>query len=551
MSDSSSSVARRPDTLRIALERAGRVAPLPAAFRAGRDLDLLAPLRFVDGTEASPELPCPKVDRAALAAALADANAAYGHPAAAALARRLADPSTRVIVTGQQPGLFGGPLYSLVKAIGAQLWAEKLSAAGRPAVAVFWVATEDHDWAEMSHAVLTMPDGARSFDLGPDPAPLLPAGMRTFGEPLRAVHAALAAAYPEGPAAAALGRLAAWYRPDARFGEAFCRLLAGLLGERCPLLLDSMLPALKTAERPWLERLVDERQAVDAAIGAAEAALAQRGFTPQVTPQPGASPLFLLRGGARRRIVWDGADHFTLRGLDERFPVAELRQTIAENPGVVSPGVLARPAVQDAILGSALFLVGPGELSYLPQAAATHRALGIAAPGVALRPQALLLEAGERRQLEALGEDGPAFLAPDADVERLLARRSGESFVAAAAPGILAAVDALRAPAMDVDSTLERPFAKTREQIERALEAFATKLDAARARRDSTARGRVERLRAAALPRGGVQERVLAVADLPLRFGWDAAQRLLEELTTEPALHVVTLGAAAGTESAQ
>src|SRR5512135_2458753 len=180
VSDSSSSVARRPDTLRIALERAGRVAPLPAAFRAGRDRDLLEPLRFVDGTEESPELPCPQVDRAALATALADANAAYGHPGAAALARRLADPATRVIVTGQQPGLFGGPLYSLVKAVGAQLWAERLSAAGQPAVAVFWVATEDHDWAEMSRAVFALPDGARAFDLGPDPAPLLPAGMRTF-----------------------------------------------------------------------------------------------------------------------------------------------------------------------------------------------------------------------------------------------------------------------------------------------------------------------------------------------------------------------------------
>ena len=103
------------------------------------------------------------------------------------LAERLADPATRVVVTGQQPGLYGGPLLTLTKMAAAVRWAEAIAEAGAPAVAVFWVATEDHDWAEAAQATLLAADGPRRFDLGDDRSPLLPLGMRTFGPGLGAI----------------------------------------------------------------------------------------------------------------------------------------------------------------------------------------------------------------------------------------------------------------------------------------------------------------------------------------------------------------------------
>src|SRR5262245_45798200 len=118
------------------------LAPLPAALARGRDLDLLLPMRFAT-PGAAPEIVAPTVDRGALAQALASANAGYAHAAAAALAAKLADPKTRLVVTGQQPGLFGGPLYALTKMVAAVRWAEELERQGAPALAVFWVATED------------------------------------------------------------------------------------------------------------------------------------------------------------------------------------------------------------------------------------------------------------------------------------------------------------------------------------------------------------------------------------------------------------------------
>ncbi|HEV2843566.1 MAG TPA: bacillithiol biosynthesis BshC, partial [Thermoanaerobaculia bacterium] len=99
--------------LRVDLAASGLLAPLPAAWLGGRDLDLLEPLRFLTPGKLPLGFPPPAADRRELAEALAMSNQAYGNENADRLARKLADPATRVVVTGQQPGIFGGPLYCL------------------------------------------------------------------------------------------------------------------------------------------------------------------------------------------------------------------------------------------------------------------------------------------------------------------------------------------------------------------------------------------------------------------------------------------------------
>ncbi len=513
----------------VDLAAAGLLPPLPGAFVEGRELDLLAPLTWLRPGElprAAGEAP----ERRDLAAGLAAANASYGHPGAEELGAKLAEPGTAVVVTGQQPGLFGGPLYTLSKAVAAGRWAAALEAAGTPAVAVFWMATEDHDFRESSWAGFQFPDRFGRVGLGDDPDPLMPLGVRSLGPAVETAFGELRESMPGERFAGWCDTLATWYRPTARFGEAFARLLAHLLGERCPLILDAMLPAVKTAERRWLARTVELRAEIEDALAAASAKVEARGLPLQVTPQPGMSPLFFLEGRERRRIGWQSADEWSLRGDDELCrPVAELEEAIAENPAVVMPGVLVRPVIQDAILGSTLQVMGPGEMSYLPQLAPLYEVLDVPAPATALRPQALMLPAAQAKKLEQTGLDIEALVAADFDPDALLA---GEDSVARLEPA-RAALDRLEetltTAAEPVAAEMKSAIEKTLQQARRGVEAFGGRLTGALGRADEVRRNRLEALARWVRP-DGLQERALSTADLPGRYGEACVDALWEQL---------------------
>lgn len=519
--DSSSSATSPPDdprVLRVDLAAGGLLPSLPTAFLAGRDLDLLSPLRFLpSGPPGEIPLSGPALPgaRRELAEALAMTNRSYGNPRADELARRLADPATRVVATGQQPGLLGGPLYAFSKMVAISRWAAVLEAEGESAVAVFWVATEDHDWAEVSAATVPTPEGPKTFDLGPDPEPLMPVGMRTLGPAMDGVLRGLAESVPGDRYAEWVRTIGQWYRPDARFGEAFCRLMARILGPRCPLLLDAMNPALKSAQRPWLKKIVERRHEVEQALARRDAEIQARGHALQVSPQRGASPLFLLSRGERRRIEWRGEDGYSLRGREEEGRAEDLLRIVDENPGVVSPGVLARPAIQDAVLGTFLHLLGPGELSYIVQSAPVHEVLEVEPPWVALRPQALVLEPRQMERVKETGLPLSVLLGDRQELDRALAGLEGDGFVEPVRQRIEEALAELR-PA---DPNLERPLEKTREQILRALDTFAEKVTQSAARRNETLNRRVLQLREACLPLGKPQERVVASAHFQGKYG--------------------------------
>jgi uncharacterized protein YllA (UPF0747 family) len=241
-----------------------------------------------------------------------------------------------------------------------------------------------------------------------------------------------------------------------------------------------------------------------------------------------------LRGGARRRIEWRGADGFELRGEKGARPVAELLATIAENPAVVSPGALARPAVQDAVLGSTLQVMGPAELAYLAQGAAVYEVLGVAAPWSVARPSALVLDRRARERLAALGLPLAELLADPAAAERRLGERAGGGFAAPVRDEILARLDALATPASAVDGALERAHRKTRRTVEWALGRFAEKLARAAARRDAATRERLASLAALVRPEGALQERVVCAAHFELRWGDGFATALLDGLELDP-----------------
>ena len=532
----------------VDLQALGLLPKLPSTFLAGKDLDLLQPLRFLAPGQrpvrADRADQPDRADRSELAAALASANASYGHPRADQLAENFANPETRIVVAGQQPGVLGGPLYTLSKAVAARLWSDEVEKSGEPAVPLFWVANDDHDFREIAQATFPTSGGPIKLDLGDDPAPLMPVGMRSLGNSIESLLRQLKEQVPGERFESWINELEQWYKPDARFGEAFCRLMVRLLGERCPLMVDSAHPAMKAAQRPWLTRLVNQRDVVETALRAQDERIRARGFDLQVHPQRGASPLFMLKDNERRRIEWANSSDsqgYSLRGgSGEVFAISDLLESIQENPILVSPGVLARPAIQDAVLGTDVLIMGPGELSYLPQVAPIYEILGIDAPWVALRPQMMVLESHNQKKLEAAKISLAGLISPEFDAQHHLANGLDGDLMGPLRQSLDVRLAELMELAVQIDPTLEGPWSKTSKQISKSLDSFSSRLRSAIARRDEVAARRLADLRSATVPLGSLQERVISSSYFTGRHGDRFVAALFEQLTLDPTtLHLI------------
>ena len=543
---SSSGASRSSDLFRLDLEN--RLPPLPKAFYAGRDLDLLEPLRlWSTGSDPAPTRSEHLTPRADVARALGDANVAYGHARANELAEKLADPATRVVVTGQQPGLFGGPLMALSKTLAAIKHADELESRGLPAVAVFWVATEDHDWAEIARSTFLERQDPVELSLGEDNERLRPVGRRALGEAMNDIAESARGLIYGDEAKERLERALTRYQADRTVGEAFIGLMLEVLGERAPLYLDAQLPAIKALQKPMLRTLIEKRSELDAAYTEADQAVEARGYPLQVTPQPGVSPLFLdhrTQDGTveRRRIEWRGDDRFSLRGLDDsEEPVDTLLKILESEPGRISPGVLARPAIQDALLGTTLQVLGPAELSYMTQAKAAHALLGLEGVHTSLRPQTMVLESKFAGWLEEL--DIPLAELLERPLEEALAERKGEDLVGPVLEAIGDQLAQLREAALEVDKSLAKPFDKTRDHITRGLDTLSSKIAAAVARRHDVWLRRLEQVKGHVEPGGTLQERRLATAFLWSRHGDALVDALYDQLNLDPRqLSVARLG---------
>ncbi len=501
---------------------------LPAAALADEVPELYQPL-VVGTTPRGPE----EHDRRELAQALEQANEHWQHPRAAELAKTLADPSARVVVTGQQPGILGGPLLTLVKALAASLWARRLRSEGQAAVAVFWVAGEDHDFAEVSQTSLLDNHGLRTMSLGDDVEPLLPVGRRSLGGQINDLLTDWAGDGGSEFWRSEVERLTVHYRPDAGFTDAFAGYLVSVLGSLCPLLLDAQDATVKRLQHPWIERLVDQRDEVATREGERNHQIRDAGFELQITPREGAAPLFLHAQGRRRRVLWRD-DGFVLDPAEPSRPVSELLDALNEDPASVSPSALARPAIQDALLGTSLFVVGPGELAYLAQAAPLYDLLQIEAPSVTLRPSVALAARRKLQKLDDLDLPLPDLATGSFDADAFLARRAGTNPVPAAQEELDRTLNDLRVELERIDRNLEQPWEKTRDNVIRGLERLQSKVDASLARHDQVTVERVRELVGQWAPDGKPQERVLSSAWALGRFGPELPRQLAEVLDLTP-----------------
>jgi bacillithiol biosynthesis cysteine-adding enzyme BshC len=444
----------------------------------------------------------------------------------AALAR-LAEPGALAVTSGQQPGLFTGPLYTVHKALSTAALARVLERQwSRPVVPIFWIAGDDHDFAEASRAGWLGADGslvtASLPPRSPD-APLTPMYRQPLGDGETAALEALAGSLsPSEFRDDTLAWLGRHYRPEATVAAAFAGAMAELLAPSGIVCFDSTHPAAKAAAAPIILRALAQAAAIDDDLERQVEALGETARTSGVMVGDGAA-LVMLEGklGRDRLVAFDGA--FVTRRGRERFSLDDLAAIAQREPTRLSPNVLLRPVVESALLPTVSYLGGPAELRYLAFTPPVYRRLGVERQRPLPRWSGVLVEPRVDRVLEKFGIDLAELLEPSGALEARLVRSRlpGEALEALAA--IRAAVDegygTLEKCASDIDPTLVRPIQGARHQALAGTQEIEKKLVQHLKRRQETELGQIARARAAVLPGGKPQERVLTVAPFLARYG--------------------------------
>jgi bacillithiol synthase len=447
---------------------------------------------------------------------------------------RLRRPGALAVTTGQQPGLFTGPLYTVHKALSTRALARLLERRwGRPVVPVFWLAGDDHDFAEAASASWIAADGSlATTSLAPRPpdAPLTPMYRQPLGEGVTAALAALAGGLPASEFHdATLAWLARHYRPAATVAGAFAGAMAELLAPLGVLAFDSTHPAAKRAAAPHLVRALGMARELDGALDRWSEAHGASAHSSGIAVGDGAALVMVEASLGRDRLVQDDGGFVTRRSR-ERFDLAAIERIAAEDPARLSPNVLLRPAVESALLPTVAYLGGPGELRYLGLTPPIYAALEIPRQLPLPRWSGIIVEPRVDRVLEKFGVSLGELLAPAGALEARLVRSRLPGDALEALERLRAALGTeygvLERAAVEIDPTLARPTQAARQQALAGTQDIEKKLVQHLKRRQETELGQLARARTAVAPGGKPQERVVTAAPFLARYG----PALLEEL---------------------
>ena len=483
----------------------------------------------------------------AIAGVIATQQAGRGAPPRAQeAAARLADPRAVVIATGQQAGVFGGPLFTLLKAATAIQLATKITREHNvPAVPVFWVDAEDHDWQEIrSCTILDAEFQPKTITLpNVEGAGELPIAQLTLDDRINAAINDLLATLPTTDFTTELGdTIRRAYRPRAKMAEAFSTWIESILGPHGLVVFEAADPAAKSLAAPVFVRELESPGRTAALAASGGERLRALGHQPQVAPQEGSVSLFHL-DGARQPIRREGDQFFV---GDTPVTLKSLLDEARTNPGRFSPNVLLRPLVQDTLFPTICYVSGPSELAYLGQLREVYEHFDIPMPLIYPRASATLIDGSASRflnkhqmPLDALrSQDESALnqllqsqLPPE--IEESL--KNAEDTLRGALQRV---IDAMRA----LDPTLAGAAKTTMGKMEHDLKSLQGKVIQAAKRRDETLRRQFVRAQAQIFPLGHPQERTLTLVYFINRYGPGLVDTLLRTLPMELGRHwVVTL----------
>ncbi|WP_308638903.1 bacillithiol biosynthesis cysteine-adding enzyme BshC [Paenibacillus silvisoli] len=476
-----------------------------------------------------------RVDAGQLADTLKAYNDRFNGDAAAAANIEAIRSGAPVIVTGQQAGLWTGPLLVLHKAVTAISAAREASAAtGTPVVPVFWIAGEDHDWDEANHAFVR------------DEAPALsklavqrPKGARTAvsrtaltQEALAAAVEQLAAALPDAAFKPELIEALRTYAEQSEtLSELFAHLLGWLFGKAGLVLMDADDARIRQLEAPMFGRMLRQNDELEAAYARGANALQELGFSAQADVAPGSANLFLFDEDERVLLYKENGAFRNRKGTKSWTPEQLLGWTENE-PQRFSNNVLTRPIMQDYVLPVLAAVLGPGEIAYWALTGEAFRVLEMDMPIILPRMSFTLIEDRVAKHLDKYG------LSFEDVASRYSERRAAwlkerdeagiEEGFAAAAAGVEALYEPLRSLTTGVQNGLGDLTENNLRRMKEQLQYLEKRTKDAHAKKFDSALRQLDWLALSLWPEGKPQERVLNMTDFYNRYGRGWVDKLLE-----------------------
>jgi len=379
---------------------------------------------------------------------------------------RLFEDGALCVTSGQQPGLLTGPLYTVYKALSAAALARQLESQwDRPVIPVFWVAGDDHDFAEANHCFF--PSGSsdviravlRDRDAA---AKLTPMYRESVGNDIEAVFQDLLAATRETEFRAGVFEwVKTHYRPDNDLASAFGGALAELLSRFGVVVFSPTHVRAKQSTARWIVAALEHAGDLDRLLQTHAEQLVSQGEPAPIAVGDSASTVLVESTLGRDRLLIEGSG-FRTRRANESWSLAALEELAENDPERLSPNVLLRPVVEAALLPTVVYVAGPGEMAYLPQAAPLYRALQIEPQAAVPRWSGWIVENRSAKIFDKYGVGVADFDLPEGKLEaRILHGRMPDE-----------AADALRRLAEALEVQYKR-LAESAGQVDLALEKAA------------------------------------------------------------------------------
>ncbi len=456
-------------------------------------------------------------ERAALVAALRVRN-----PAGPSL-ERLAQPGTVAVVTGQQVGLFSGPAYTIYKALHAAKLAEWLSANGIPAVPVFWLATEDHDFAEVNHVwVFDAQHRAQKLEMRRTSNSQPVGDVTLVAPPVRELRTALQG-LPFGEEVADAVEDA--YRAGSTMGKSFGELVRGLLARHDILQVDPLLPEFRRLAAPALRRAVEAGPELNAQVLERNRDLIAAGYHAQVHVEEQTSFVFLLEN-EKRLTLRRHAGEYVLNG--RRFT----RQELMDRAEELSPNALLRPVVQDSMIPTVAYIGGPAELAYLAQSEPIYRTLLDRMPVAVPRSGFTILDERSAKRMTRYGLELPDFFRGEGALREQIAARLVPPALAGRIRDTVAEVDGvvdrLRQLLLAFDPTLAKALDRSGKKVRHQLVKIEGKVGREALRRDERGAHDAASLYGLICPERHLQERLYSFLPFLAKHGMDLTDRVYE-----------------------